>query len=401
MRWTVIRNEMRHLLGTSFWLVLCLSLGFVFCLNLAMYDQILTDEAHHDLASYGLHVSQSTIAGMKREAGRLEPAVSRDLMALGSQAVQLDVKDYQSARDLVDSVESSRWSHPSVLNTDRGRLTERISALPSYRRLAHCHDVMDAYRGCNREALTATAKKQLGKGNTKGSDLPSLVTKRLDALSGQCKTGMGLAAPELLEYTQSNFRLSVFLVPLLAALVVVAPRRVKDQVHGVRQTQLTTRTGRFLPELQLFAMVCTGLLMMLMVAGGSMLMWLPKTAGLQDLPVFDGHALPWFTWSLGEYLAVFILLCLGSAFLVFLLVLWISTHCSTYTRLVLLAVPVVLLAFHVFVDWLLVDPCCIGSVVTRIVPLPGIELYLILSLLVLAVLLCWRSARRLHSHPII
>lgn len=386
---------MRHLLGTSFWVVLSLSLGFVFCMNLAMYDQIPTDEAHHDLASYGPYVSQSTITGFKREADRLEPVVSKDLMALGPQAVQLGVKNYQSARDLVDSVESSRWTNPSVLNTDRGKLTGRINALPSYRRLAHCHDVMDAYRGCNREALTARAEKQLRKGGSNGIELPESVTKRLDILSGQCRAGMGLAAPELLDYTQSNFRLSVYMVPLLAALVVVAPRLVKDQVHGVRQTQLTTRTGRILPGLQVFAMVCAGLLMMLMVAAGSFLMWVPKIAGLQDLPVFDGHALPWFTWSLGEYLAVFVLLCLGSAFLVFLLVLWISMHCRTYTRLVLLAVPVVLLAVHVFVAWLLVDPCCIGSVVTRIVPLPGIELYLILGLLVLTLCLCWWSARKL------
>lgn len=267
---------MRHLLGTSFWVVLSLSLGFVFCMNLAMYDQIPTDEAHHDLASYGPYVSQSTITGFKREADRLEPVVSKDLMALGPQAVQLGVKNYQSARDLVDSVESSRWTNPSVLNTDRGKLTGRINALPSYRRLVHCHDVMDAYRGCNREALTARAEKQLRKGGSNGIELPESVTKRLDILSGQCRAGMGLAAPELLDYTQSNFRLSVYLVPLLAALVVVAPRLVKDQVHGVRQTQLTTRTGRILPGLQVFAMVCAGLLMMLMVAAGSFLMWVPK-----------------------------------------------------------------------------------------------------------------------------
>lgn len=412
MRWTTVRNEMRHLLGPSFWMTLVLSLAFVACLNLAMYDQVPTGDARHEVAEHGPTATRAFMAEKEGEARGLEPMVSREMESLNPQARELGVVDYPSARELVDSVRGEKQADPSLPDSARGRLVERIVSQPAYSRLADCHDAMDAYLRCNRHTLILAAVNQTGREGGQGSTggggagqgrviLPGTVEGRVDDLAGQCKAGMGLAAPRLLSYTQSNFRVSMYLVPLLAALAITAPRLTRDRVRKVRQTQWTTRTGRLLPGLQVVTLVGAALLMMLMVTAGSFLMWLPKIHGLDGLPVFDGSRLPWFTWSLGGYLAAFISLCLISALTDTLLVIWISMHCRTDTRLVLISVPLVVAISFWSIDRLLVDPYCIGNPLSRFLPIPGIECVVCLGLFVMAGLLCWCSARRIHRQSTI
>ncbi|BDR52779.1 hypothetical protein KIM372_06860 [Bombiscardovia nodaiensis] len=419
MTWKVFTAEVKAILRP--WptiITAVLALGTMFLLSPVMASTMEPSTAQM-IEQYGPKATPALISGSERHNASLEQDFQSDLAKLQPQAGKEGVKDYRTARAFTDKIQQQVWQDASVADSPDGKLADQITGLKSYQDLLSGHRIVDNYQGCNRQSLTIRAADRLGllpradrqmhyqylsdldagkKSNP--PQLPAQAQQRVEELAGQCQAGMGLTRPDdVFDLTQAYLRMAFFVV-LLATLGLCAPLLTRNRMCRMRQTQWVTRTGRRVQGIEMASACCVSLLVTLAVYGFSMILWLPKFSAYLDTPVFDGSYLPWFDWTLGTYILVFLLTSIALNMGCALLMVWVSAHCGSYISLLLILVPFVVVAFILEAEWLMVSPFIIGNVVNNLLPVKGIEGYIDLAVLVLGALLCWASAHRIKHQQL-
>ncbi|BDR54909.1 hypothetical protein KIMH_10200 [Bombiscardovia apis] len=418
MKWNVFTAEIKAILRPRPTLITAvLALGFIGLLS-SLIGATMQPSTAPVIAQYGPTATPALISGSEAHNAELERKFQADLAQLQPQASKEGVNDYRSARSFIDKIQEQIWQDASVADGPTGQLYDQIEGLNSYQQLLVGHRVVDNYRGCGKQGLAQRAASQLGllsasehsdlyqylgdasAASSKRVELPKAVDQRVNALAQECQSGMGLTHPDdTIQLSQSYLRM-VFLVVLLATLGLCAPLLTRNRMRRMRQTQWSTRVGRSIQGIEMAAAATVAFLVAAVSYALALALWLPKIKAYLPTPVFDGADLPWFNWSVGTYIAVFLAasfaLNLGCA----LLMVWFSSHMSTYISLLLVLVPFAVIAFFVEAQWLMVGPFIIGNEINRLLPLVGIEGYICLAVLALGAALCIVGSRKVKHQQL-
>lgn len=230
---------------------------------------------------------------------------------------------------------------------------------------------------------------------------PQTLRDRILELDAQ---GRGYLPNSILD-TTSDYAQRLALWIVLSVVLLLSPTLVRDRLHRMRPLQWSSRLGR---EKVLRTQMAAALAASLVLTLANLALYaipflLQNPLHFKDFSLFNrytGGHIPWFDWTLGEYLLVLVgmLLLLGLA--AGALTVFLSQYSGNYVAMLLKAVPLFLVVGALFAPWAMRNAFFYrpdANDPNRFLP-PGTELLAVLALLVLSLLLCalacWRQRKR-------
>lgn len=310
--------------------------------------------------------------------------------------------DGQPGAASIPQVDRKFWNHIEMLPSfyDYSRLRD-ITATPSYT-VASFHAALRNSAGQALSVATTTDPVKAGlhvdpayRGMMttvypmKRDPLPAAVIKRVDQLATRVDSRSTLGI-EIVSGAQRFSRL-IFVSAVICALLLTMSTLTRDRQRRMLQLQWASKTGRAVRSVQVAAIGVSALAAGLLAAFGFVFWFLSAAWRYRDFGMFTSQkiTLPWFDWTLGQYLCVVALSAGVLAVTVALLATAVFRAQSNFIRLLLFAVP--LGAAGAYLGELLDGSNSgegiyyIGNAVNKWIPVPGLEAMIIAMLTVLGV----------------
>lgn len=182
---------------------------------------------------------------------------------------------------------------------------------------------------------------------------------------------------------------------VLSCLLLVSPLLVRDRMADVRQLQWTTRTGRRIFHRQLAAVLlsaCVLSVMNLLIFGSIYLT--NHTLIFRDCRMFSFLCtlLPWVDWTYGQYFIVLVLMLFGISIAAAGFAFLLAQYSSHYVGMLLKLLPL-FAVLRLLGGYLFQTPFFFRAGVDKLHEIPGLEGWIAVGLLVLALGLCLFAAR--------
>lgn len=187
---------------------------------------------------------------------------------------------------------------------------------------------------------------------------------------------------------------------IAVAMLLTVPLAVRDRHYRVQTLQWSSRSGRRrISRVQTFAVAVSGLIAALVVVGAVMGTWAYLMRIYLAVPIAVSD-FPWFNINVGQWMLMVALVEVTLSVTVTLGTFLLSRRFSAMIPMLLAQLPVTTVCAAVAALLVIPSAFLFANRLTRIVPIPGMELWSALIALAVMIGACWWANRRLSAREL-